>query len=417
MTLVVLVCGTARAQGAPSVRTVVRTSGDTTIAHTTGDVSDSQLRRLVLAWQASPDLADEGLTIGDINSMAVGPDGRVYVWDPATPALWVVDANGKSIKRIMRQGAGPGEYVKNNNGIVFAHDGHVKMWDDGNVRINVYDADGRYLSSNPLGFNFCCPGGAITADKQNRLWLRAAILDKRAPRSTSDVSIANQVTAYFRTNASGEVIDTVIAPKLPGNAAAVTAMKDAGGRTNLASSIVPYSTAMIYAVSSNGHLVFGQGRPYTVHSTFNGKPLRIERDWTPVPVPHGERAQHRARLESSMRRVDPDWEWSGPDVPAEKPAYRNLTVEHDGRIRVALSVPSEEFSPTTPLRTTSGPALTYRAKEQRWDIFEPDGRYLGRIVAPRTFGFYVMRGNFVWGVMRDEDDVPTIVKMRIVPGM
>ena len=416
LALAALVCGQLRAQNAPPYRTVVRTSGDTTIARTTGEVPDARLKRLVLEWQASPELADGGLTIGDVSSMAVGADGRVYVWDPATPALWLIDANGKTIKRIMRQGAGPGEYVKNNNGIVFASDGRLKMWDDGNARINVYDADGSYLTSNRLPFNSCCPGGALTSDKLNRLWLRSSLRDKSGPPK----SIADETIGYVRTNPSGIVIDTVIAPKLPGNAQAMTAIRDAGGRTSLTSSIVPYSTAMIYAVSPLGHLVFGQGRPYVVHATHNGKPLRIERDWTPVPVANRERAQHRARIEFEMRRVDPGWTWSGADVPDAKPAFSNLTVGEDGRIRVTLSVPSEEFTPDPPSAPASGPRqpqLTYRPKERRWDIFEPDGRYIGRIVGPRTFALYIMKGNYVWGVMRDENDLPTVVKMRVEPGM
>lgn len=188
----------------------------------------------------------------------------------------------------------------------------------------------------------------------------------------------------------------------------------------MSSSVVTYSTSMLYAVSPLGHLVFGQTRPYVIHSTHNGKPLRIERDWTPVPVSSDERSQIRANFEFNMRRVDPAWTWKVANVPAEKPAMNSISVAQDGRIWVSVSVPSEKFTPDPPSALSQeprAPQLTYRAKERRWDVFEPDGRYLGRIIAPRTFGLYVMKGNLVWGVMRDENDVPTVVKMRIEPGM
>src|SRR6185436_8778279 len=136
--------GTANSQEALPYRTVVTKSGDTTVARTTGDVPDTRLKRLVPEWRASPDLADAGVSIGDVRNIAVGPDGRVYVWDPTTPALWLIDANGKTLKRISRQGAGPGEYAKENNGIVVASDGRLKMWDEGNARINIYEADGKF---------------------------------------------------------------------------------------------------------------------------------------------------------------------------------------------------------------------------------------------------------------------------------
>lgn len=46
------------------------------------------------------------------------------------------------------------------------------------------------------------------------------------------------------------------------------------------------------------------------------------------------------------------------------------------------------------------------------DVFAPDGRYLGRVTGPRQFTAYAMRGNAVWGVLRDENDVPAVAKME-----
>ena len=64
------------------------TVGDTVVARTTGEVPDSLMRRLVVEWETTGDPADSAASIGDVSGIAVGPDGRVYVWDPATPALW-----------------------------------------------------------------------------------------------------------------------------------------------------------------------------------------------------------------------------------------------------------------------------------------------------------------------------------------
>ena len=52
-------------------------------------------------------------------------------------------------------------------------------------------------------------------------------------------------------------------------------------------------------------------------------------------------------------------------------------------------------------------------KERRYDVFERDGRYLGQVVAPRLLSAYVMKGDSIWGVIRDENDLPTVVKMRL----
>ena len=110
-----------------------------------------------------------------------------------------------------------------------------------------------------------------------------------------------------------------------------------------------------------------------------------------------------------------NWTWDGPDVPESKPPYGALSVGIDGRIWVSLSVESESFEPDPPppTQTNPSPLVKFRAKERRWDVFEPDGRYVGRAIGPRLFTPYAMRGNNMWGVLRDEDDVPAIVKLRV----
>jgi sugar lactone lactonase YvrE len=77
------------------------------------------MRRLVVEWRASDDAA---ASFGDVSGLAVAPDGRVYVWDPATPSLWLMSADGKSAKAIGRKGRGLGEYERP-NGIALSRDG------------------------------------------------------------------------------------------------------------------------------------------------------------------------------------------------------------------------------------------------------------------------------------------------------
>jgi hypothetical protein len=151
-----------------------------------------------------------------------------------------------------------------------------------------------------------------------------------------------------------------------------------------------------------------------VNAELNGHPLRIERSASAVPVPEAERAQLRASIEFSMRRVQADWRWDAPDIPTDKPPYSAFSVGSDGRIWVSLYVASEDYEPELPREPSPdvAPTVRFRSEERRWDVFEPDGRYLGRVKAPREFTAYAMRGDTVWGVLRDENDVPAIVKME-----
>jgi len=134
-------------------QTTFQTAGDTVVASTTGNVPDSLLRRLVLDWRAPGDSTPD--LLGDVGSIAVGPDGRVWVWDPASPALWLIEADGASLRRISRPGSGPGEYRRAND-IAVARGGALVMWDDENARLTIYNPDGTYRTSARLSFNDCC---------------------------------------------------------------------------------------------------------------------------------------------------------------------------------------------------------------------------------------------------------------------
>ena len=119
-----------------------------------------------------------------------------------------------------------------------------------------------------------------------------------------------------------------------------------------------------------------------------------------------------------MRERDPDWTWDGPPIPKHKPFFRALLAGRDGRIWVrvpteAYPVENEDHDPEDP---TSVP-VSWRAP-LRYDVFEPDGTYLGVVAPPDdvTFSNPVFDGDYVWGVTRDELGVQRVVRYRIVVG-
>ena len=396
--------------------TVIDTVGDTVVARTTGEPPDSLIRQLVAEWEAAGDATDSARSIGDVSGMAVGQDGKVYVWDPVTPALWLLEPDGTGLRQISRLGSGPGEY-RRSSGLAIARDGAVVLWDEGNARLNTYEPDGRYRSTSPLPISFCCPGNAATMDTSGRLWLEIMLFnsDKSKPPSKRP---GEEDAAFILLDPAGTMIDTMIMPPLPGDYPRLTAINETATGISMSSSVMPYSPFTVRAASPFGYPVTGQGRPYAIHAEWGGKPLRIEGTATPVPVPPAEREQMRARFEFMLRRVKSDWKWDGPDIPGEKPAFFDLNVAADGRIWASLNPASEPYEPDAPAdnRTPAAPPVRFRERDNRWDVFEPDGHYLGRLLTSRLFTAYVMRGDSVWGVMLDDNDVPTVVKMRITPG-
>jgi len=55
----------------------------------------------------------------------------------------------------------------------------------------------------------------------------------------------------------------------------------------------------------------------------------------------------------------------------------------------------------------------------RFDVFEPDGEYLGRVSAPEGLSARypppVFRGDTVWAIVRDEYDVQRLNRFHLEP--
>lgn len=152
------------------------------------------------------------------------------------------------------------------------------------------------------------------------------------------------------------------------------------------------------------------------------KVLRIERAWEPIPVHPAEAEERRQRITDQFRRQHGNWRWNGPDVPGTKPPFKEIFTSWEGNVWVVLSTPGiaavteaearEEAARTgrTPLRFVEPVAF---------DVFDPEGRYLGPVAVPRSFRTDpapVIRGDQVWAVTRDELEVPRIVRFRLEVG-
>ncbi len=81
-------------------------------------------------------------------------------------------------------------------------------------------------------------------------------------------------------------------------------------------------------------------------------------------------------------------------IPAQKPAFSQIRVEESGHLWVTPSAPSG--TPGT-----------------RLDVFDPAGRFLGSLSVDLRVSQLWIRGNKVYGVHRDELDVPFVVRLRI----
>ncbi|MDX1394996.1 MAG: 6-bladed beta-propeller [Gemmatimonadota bacterium] len=370
-------------------------------------------------WGAARDLAptasigvlegDDAYMFGSVSSIGVTADGRILVLDNQVPILRMFGPDGAHIRDVGSAGEGPGEYESPDGGMSVLPDGRIAVRDPGTGKIVVFDSQGDHLDDwrLPYGGGFSTSEG-FYVDSESLLTM--TITNLGAP-------VTEWVRGYIRFSHDGTVRDTLFAPGWD-----FEEWRVSGQSENSSSSTgVPFAPDTNVYYSPLGYFVGGLSTDYRIELFKPDGILRIERAWDPVPVNSEEASARRRSIEESFRERFQGWSWNGPDIPDTKPPYSGLFVAEDGRIWVVVATPSEEFMSLAEAaeeeRATGRAPNRFRAPVA-FDVFEPDGRYLGRVNAPTGFSLSprpVFRGETVWAVTRDEFDVPRVTRFELVP--
>ena len=372
-----------------------RGRADTTVVRTSLDVVGRMSHRFTVDWTLTPENVNASLALTRVHQFVVAGDGRIAVADLAGSVLLMIDSTGRSAKRVGRVGDGPGEY-RRLSAITFLRDGRLVVWDGMSQRLLTYARDGTSLATRRVPVRGPQFAISLREDRQGRLWARAS----------NDVAI--------RLDSLSERPDTIRAASA--DSTWVLRARNPSTRANR-DMVIPFAPLPNFALNHDASWVIADGRSYVIHTAREGKPLQIQREWPPVPLATEERAERRAGIELTMRAVQPDWTWNGPDFPREKPPFREIHVDLDNRIWVALQIASERFNPPPPSGRGQSQVVHYRPKEKQWDVFAPNGELFAHLVAPisDSFVWFEARGNVAWGTMVDDDGVPSIVRVRFAP--
>ena len=365
---------------------------------------------------------------GNVRDVLELRGGSILVVDAQSFAIRQYDAKGTYVRTLGRRGQGPGEYTR--LGMVGElPDGRILVVDGGSVRVNVYSRDGESVDTWKFGF----AGGNVASS-----------------RITVDTTGTAVATVYafgggiaeggrlLRFAPDGRIVDTIPAPVFaysPPNASAST------GRSS-ASAVIPLFPVTRWAWSPLGYMVTGVSDRYAIELRIPARggssptvvipalryrgPTRpwrpgdpvvsIRRTVPPVSVSDEQRSAERASVEAILRNIDPSWRYSGPDIPHVKPPYKDLRIGEDGTIWVHVSMPGERYMPDPPPAGAPvvGPVLPRWREPAAYDVFEPDGQYVGRVSRAANVTMLRMTRDRVWGTLRDDDGVEVVKRFRII---
>jgi sugar lactone lactonase YvrE len=331
----------------------------------------------------------EQYSFSDVRGIAVGSGGRILVLDFRVQEIRLFDATGKFVKLIARRGHGPGE-IQQANGMIQAPDGTIWVNDPANARFSVFRPDGSFMGQHTIpiaGYGYLW---GATIDTGGRVYDPISVPDGKG----------GYTSRFRRFAATGAVLDTIASPTCaPTSSATRRSVWRAESKTGASMGMtVPFMPSVQAAADPRGFVWCTPSAAYHVVR------IRLERGDTVAvidrkvsgpPVTAAERQAAIRRADSVFKRydrVDADYSL----IPKVKPVIAALDVDDGGRLWVR--------------RTTSDATST------AFDVFDETGKLLATARAPFRMSNHwhpVIRGDVMYTVVLDADDVPNVVRARI----
>lgn len=321
-----------------------------------------------------------------IRAIDVDSKGRILVMDRQTQDIRMFGADGKHIRTIGRQGAGPGE-MKNAEGMVIASDGKIWVRDAANSRFTVFTPEGEFDKNWTA--QFCWSQGQWNpqVDRQNR-----RIIDWDC-KVVAGRGRENMVLGY-RNDMSR--VDTLFTRPECGSSElseAATWIQRSGRATSYIS--IPYAPRPVYMLGPAGESWCAPNSSrFDVMKLVSGAKdtIRFSRSVPPIPVTKEERDSVVQRFEARGP--------SGLDfdrIPKTKPVIDRITIDDQGRPWIR--------------RSNAEGAIIF-------DVYDRNGRSVASAemagVNSPSFLPFVVRKDNVYMVVLDEDDVQHVVRYQIV---
>ncbi|MFW6078316.1 MAG: 6-bladed beta-propeller [Gemmatimonadota bacterium] len=302
--------------------------------------------------------------------------GEIAIADGLAREVRVFDATGRHRLTFGRQGEGPGEFA--NLWWIDELDGDsILAVDNLNARVSVFDGGGAFVRS----FGLPRLPGAAAPDIVGLLDDGALVISAWSTLSSRDAGERREVIVYTVDRDGGAAATVGRYPD-----------RDVGGN----GMGVVFGSEAVVAVGDSS-IWYGHTSRFELRALDrDGSVRRIVRlDRTRRPVTEAEIAAARARSEESLRRQGVSAATMRRVMESEfaeaHPVHGRVLVDEVGRLWVARVRRSGG----------AGGADPEEPRPEAWDVFDADGRALGRVVMPPGFRAVAIGESDVVGVHTD----------------
>lgn len=355
------------------------------------------------AWRLEPDLQvgelDGPLAFGRITWVGPGPDGGMLVLDGQSHLVHVFDSVGTSVRSFGGEGEGPGEF-RRPAAVTSLRDGRLAVAEGFPPVLHWLTLAGDYLGStrlpgarDELGTRTAGAFGVWQVTSAGRVFVQVQVIDPGADDGEMPVVL-------MEVDPEGEASPDTIAEWT----------WSAGFGDEAIRVFEPVHTWM---PRSDGMVVVSAGSPYEIqwHDPAAGLQRLVRRVVEGAPVTDRLRQQaiedmregmaaggaSEGMVDDMLDRVE--FESTVPEV------LRLWVSEPDGGLWIGVHDP-DLFT-----IEQKGPISGWT---NALDVFESDGRYLGRIPLPQGFTLRVVAEDALYGVWEDELEVPFARRYRVV---
>jgi hypothetical protein len=337
-------------------------------------------------------------TFGEIGGVAVLSTGELWVGDSQSNLIQRYDQEGNFLGSLGGKGEGPGEFQKIWD-LAGMPDGSVAVWDNYRNRVSIFHPDGRFDTSFQApfaGIRYDRP--ALQTDTSGYVYVRGR---RRGP----------VVDFWVKMTVNGEIQDTIDLPSRDWQGP----YYDGQGYPMGTMKTYPIQTTAVLGV--DGRIVQSRNNDYAFHRSLpDGRTMRIERSWTPIPVKDAERAAFQEQEDHYARRTLR----SPQRVGDQKPPWWSFWIDGEERfwvIRHAEGFRKPESDEERKARARFNAPLDEWWEPLIVDVIDPHGRFLGTLDFPTHLTRLIeARENLVWVIEEGEWGEHYVVRYRIQPG-
>jgi len=342
---------------------------------------------------------------GQIGLIALDSRDRIFVLDMQAREVRVFSPDGTYQQTIGGPGSGPGE-LGAQVGALFMGPGDTLLIPDlANQRVNRYAPDGTSLGSFPLRLENGLPLSIVATRT-------GVVAEQVRPLSLPDRPARDSLDVIVTLATDGSVLDTLM--RFPPGASLV--LNSRGAQRTI------FAAEPVWTLSDDMQLFFGITNEYRI-SVFDrdGNLQRIvTKPVEPAPVTERDKEMMWDVIEQQIRDAVPPQSFMEVMQQARQsigfaeffPAFVSMSIGPNGSIWVQHLRPPAEVTEEE-LETYD---MTQDIGSRDWDVFDPDGRYLGVVTMPPRFTPRIILGGKIYGVWRDDLDVQYVMLLRIVEG-